>query len=129
MVKKAITIISICILTIIFGIIEIIYVKNTLSSIDNIVVNLYISYQDNEDDISVFYEDTLNIKDFWGKKIKALNFIFNHRDLSTITDSITRLQIYTKTNDYKNAICELLLLQSFTSSSYHIMGFNLHNIL
>jgi predicted PurR-regulated permease PerM len=129
MVKKAITIISICILTIIFGIIEIIYVKNTLSSIDNIVDNLYISYQDNEDDISVFYEDTLNIKDFWGKKIKTLNFIFNHRDLSTITDSITRLQIYTKTNDYKNAICELLLLQSFTSSSYHIMGFNLHNIL
>jgi uncharacterized protein YoxC len=72
MVKKAITIISICILTIIFGIIEIIYVKNTLSSIDNIVDNLYISYQDNEDDISVFYEDTLNIKDFWGKKIKTL---------------------------------------------------------
>ena len=129
MVKKAITILSICIVTITFGIIEIIFVKNTLSSIDNIVDNLYISYQDNEDDISIFYEDTLNIKDFWGEKIKALNFIFNHRDLSTITDSITRLQIYTKTNDYKNAICELLLLQSFTSNSYHIMGFNLHNIL
>ena len=127
--KKAIIILVISLGTIIFGIVEITYVKNTLSTIDNIVDDLYIEYQDNENNISIFYKDTLNIEDFWCKKIKILNFIFNHRDLSTITDSITRLQIYTKTNDYKNAICELLLLQSYTSNSYHIMGFNIHNVL
>ena len=36
---------------------------------------------------------------------------------------------YTKNNDYDNAICELELLKEYSSDSYHILGFNLHNVL
>ena len=60
----------------------------------------------NEENISIYYDEVTLVKDFWEKKEKWLCFLFNHRDLSTITDSINRLQAYTKNNDYDNSVCE-----------------------
>lgn len=129
MVKKGITVLIILFITITFGILEVISVRNTLTEIEQVVVTLYDKYEDNEENISIYYDEVTLVKDFWEKKEKWLCFIFNHRDLSTITDSINRLQAYTKNNDYDNSVSELSLLREYSSKSYHIMGFNIHNIL
>ncbi len=129
MVKKGITVLIILVITITFGTLEVISVRQTLTEMEKVVVTLYDKYEDNEENISIYYDEVTLLKDFWEKKERWLCFIFNHRDLSTITDSINRLQAYTKNNDYDNSVSELSLLREYSSKSYHIMGFNIHNIL
>ena len=85
-------------------------------------------YEENEEDITIFSNKVGNIKEYWLKSEDWLGFIFNNRDLSTITDSINRLQAYTKNNDYDNAIAELAMLQQYSTENSHIMGFNFKNI-
>ena len=127
--KRTITIIIIFIFTITIGIIELVNVRQVLTSMEDIVGDLTIKYETNSDEITQFYDKICDVKTFWANKEKWLCFIFNHRDLSIITDSINRLQAYTKNNDYDNAIAELSLLTEYSTKSYHIMGFNIHNIL
>lgn len=129
MVKKGITVLIILVITITFGILEVVSVRQTLTEMEKVVVTLYDKYEDNEENISIYYDEVTLVKDFWEKKERWLCFIFNHRDLSTITDSINRLQAYTKNNDYDNSVSELSLLREYSTKSYHIMGFNIHNIL
>jgi hypothetical protein len=92
------------------------------------IMGLYKEYEENEDDITIFSSKVGNIKEYWLKNEDWLGFIFNNRDLSTITDSINRLQAYTKNNDYDNAIAELAMLQQYSTENSHIMGFNFKNI-
>lgn len=127
--KKAITIICILVITITFGIVELVSVSNVLTSMEDSIVDLNREYEVNEDNIVVFYDKVSNIKEYWSEKEGWLCFLFNHRDLSVITDSINRLQSYTKNNDYDNAIAELAMLKYYSSKNCHIMGFNIHNIL
>ena len=127
--KKAITIICILVITITFGIVELVSVSNVLTSMEDSIVDLNREYEVNEDNIVVFYDKVSNIKEYWSEKEGWLCFLFNHRDLSVITDSINRLQSYTKNNDYDNAIAELSMLKYYSSKNCHIMGFNIHNIL
>ena len=95
---------------------------------ENHITNLYSKYVDQENDITIFVDDIDNLKDYWEKQENWLCFLFNHRDLSTITDSLNRLNAYTQNNDYDNAICELSLLKEYSSESHHVMGFNIKNI-
>ena len=127
--KKAITVIFILILVISFGIFELINVRKTLTTMEDIINDLYHEYELNEDDITIFYDDIGNLKEFWEEKESWLCFLFNHRDLSVITDSLNRLRAYTKNNDYDNSVGELSMLREYSTKSYHIMGFNIHNIL
>lgn len=129
MVRKAITVIAISILTITLGIWEVTKVRSTLTSMEDIITDLNIRYEQSSDDITIFYDELGDLKEYWEQQENWLCYIFNHRDLSTITDSINRLLPYTKNNDYDNAICELSLLKEYSTKSYHIMGFNIHNIL
>ncbi len=127
--RKAITVIAISIITITFGIWEVCRVRNTLTSMEDIITDLNTRYERNSEDITIFYDELGDLKEYWERQENWLCYIFNHRDLSTITDSINRLIPYTKNNDYDNAICELSLLKEYSTKSYHIMGFNIHNIL
>ncbi len=127
--RKAITVIVISIITITFGIWEVCRVRNTLTSMEDIITDLNTRYERNSEDITIFYDELGDLKEYWERQENWLCYIFNHRDLSTITDSINRLIPYTKNNDYDNAICELSLLKEYSTKSYHIMGFNIHNIL
>lgn len=127
--RKAITVIAITIITITFGIWEVCRVRNTLTSMEDIITDLNTRYEQNSEDITIFYDELGDLKEYWERQENWLCYIFNHRDLSTITDSINRLIPYTKNNDYDNAICELSLLKEYSTKSYHIMGFNIHNIL
>ena len=127
--KKAITVIILFAALIVFGIIEVTKVRYTLTSIEDIICDLSLQFEQNEDDITIFYDEVGDIKEFWEEKEGWLCFLFNHRDLSVITDSINRLRAYTKNNDFDNAIAEFAVLKEYSSKSYHIMGFNIHNIL
>ena len=126
--KKGITIIIIITITIIFGILELQQVDKVLSTMEISVMGLRKEYEENEDNITLFSNKVGNIKEYWLKCEDWLGFIFNNRDLSTITDSINRLQAYTKNNDYDNAIAELAMLEQYSTENSHIMGFNFKNI-
>ena len=128
MVKKGISVLVIFIITITFGIFEIVNVHRTLITLEDLVNDLCIKYELNQDTIDQFYNETGDVREYWDYSQKWLCFLFNHRDLSTITDSLNKLRAYTKNNDYDNAICELELLKEYSSNSYHILGFNIHNI-
>ena len=127
--KKGILVLSIVIITIAFAIIELICVQKTLNNMETNVINLYSKYEEIEDNITIFSDDVDNLKDYWQNQEEWLSYLFNHRDLSTISDSINRLAAYTENNDYDNAICELALLKEYSSENHHIMGFNIKNIL
>lgn len=126
--KKGIVVAIIISLTITFGIIELYKVDKVLSTMEIAIMGLYKEYEENETDITKFSNKVGNIKEYWLESEDWLGFIFNNRDLSTITDSINRLQAYTKNNDYDNAIAELAMLQQYSTENSHIMGFNFKNI-
>ena len=86
-------------------------------------------YELNEDNIIQYYDKVGDIKEYWEENEDWLCFLFNHRDLSTISDSINRLQAYTGNNDFDNSIAELAMLREYSTQNCHIMGFNIHNIL
>lgn len=127
--KRAIIIILIFIATITFAIVEMNYVQSILTTMENSITDLKQQYEINEENITQYYDKVSDIKEYWTKKESTLCFLFNHRDLSTITDSINRLQVYTQNNDYDNAIAELAILKEYSTENCHIMGFNIHNIL
>ena len=127
--RKGFTILVLFIITLTLGIIEIINVNKLLNSMNNIFTDLNYQYEINQDNIVEFYDDVGDIKEVWERNENWLCFLFNNRDLSSIKDSINRLQAYTKNNDYDNAICELALLKEYNTKNYHIMGFNIRNIL
>jgi len=127
-VKKGILVLIIITSTIVFGSIELYKVNEVLTTMETAIIGLNKEYEENEDDITVFSNKIGNIKEYWIEKEDWLGFIFNNRDLNTITDSINRLQAYTKNNDYDNAIAELAILKQYSTENSHIMGFNLKNI-
>jgi len=129
MVKKAIIIIFIFIFLITLGFVEQNNVKKVLTSMEDSIIGLNQQYELNQDNIVVFYNKVSNIKEYWLEKENWLCFLFNHRDLSVITDSINRLQAYTQNNDYDNAIAELAMLREYSTKNCHIMGFNIKNVL
>ena len=95
---------------------------------ENTIIDLSRQYELSEKEITEYYDTIGDIKEFWMKKEEWLCYLFNHRDLSVITDSFNRLQAYTKNNDYDNAIAELALLKYYSSKNNHIMGFDINNI-
>ena len=126
--KKGIVVLVIIVITITFGIIELYQVDKVLNTMEIGIMGLYREYEENQNDITLFSNKVGNMKEYWLKSEDWLGFIFNNRDLSTITDSINRLQAYTKNNDYDNAIAELAMLQQYSTENSHIMGFNFKNI-
>ena len=127
--KKGIIILIILLSVLAFGIIELREVGKVLTSMENSIRDLSLDYEKNENDITIFYDRVSDIKEFWLEKEDWLCYLFNHRDLSVITDSINKLQVYTKNNDYDNAIAELALLSEYSTENCHIMGYNLKNVL
>lgn len=126
--KKAILIIIIFVATISFGFFEISKVKTILTTMEDCVLDMNREFELNQEDITIFYDKVGDIKEYWQEKETFLCYIFNHRDLSTITDSLNRLMSYVKNNDYDNATAELSMLREYSTQNYHIMGFNMHNI-
>ena len=129
MVRKGLTILALFLAMIVLGILETINVTRVIDTMENIFVELNREYELNQDDITIFYDDICDAEEIWERNGNWLSHVFNHRDLSSITDSINRLQAYTKNNDYDNAICELSLLTQYYSKDNHVMGFSFQNLL
>lgn len=127
--KKAIIILIITIALLSLATWEAIAVNNIIKVMDENVQSIAVKYQDNKEDITILYDELDDIDNYWTTRESMLCLIFNHKDLSSITDSINKLKAYTQNNDYDNAISEVELLKGYTEKNTHIMGFNIHNIL
>lgn len=111
------------------GLYEIIAVQNIIKTLTASSNELKVEYEENEEDISVATNKIVELKDYWKSVECNLCLMFNHKDLSTITDSINKLESYTINKDFDNAIAEVNLLIGYAEKTDHIMGFNVHNIL
>ena len=108
---------------------EVVAVKGIISYIDNSIENLIPFYEENEEDITVVAEKLQELEDFWDDRECTMCIMFNHKDLSMVSDSLNRLNSYTKNNNYDDAIAEIHLLEEYIEKAEHIMGFNVHNVL
>ena len=127
--KKALPVIIIATLLLTLAIVEIIYVNNIVTDMDKEVGQLVTMYEENEDDITIILPALDKVKDKWKKNEAILCYVFNHRDMSMITDSLSKLSSYTRVNDYEDAYTEVRLLKEYTEKSPRIMSFNIHNVL
>lgn len=127
--KKALPVIIIALLLLTLAIVEITYVNNIVTDMDREVGQLVTLYEENEDDITIILPHLDKVKDKWKKNEAKLCYIFNHRDMSMITDSLSKLSSYTRVNDYEDAYTEVRLLKEYTEKSPRIMSFNIHNVL
>ncbi len=93
------------------------------------VKSLYQEFEEHEENISELTEWVSDIKGEWDKREEGLCLMFNHKDLSCITDTLTNLLTTVKNNDYDSAIIEVNLLKEYSEKNRHIMGFNFQNIL
>lgn len=108
---------------------EVVSVAKINKKLEADVSVLYEQFEENKDNI-VDLSDTIQLlKKEWDRNESALCLMFNHKELSCITDTLTRLLTSVKNNDYDNAILEVSLLKEFAEKNKHIMGFNFQNIL
>jgi hypothetical protein len=129
MVKKSFCILIITILLIALATFEVVAVKKLNT---NLLKDVYYLQQitiENKENINNISKEIIEIKNNWDSAEPLLCLMFNHKDLSAITDTLTRLCSYVENNDYDNAIAEVNLLKKYSEKNKHIMGFNLQNLL
>lgn len=127
--KRTITIVVLFVLLIVLATYELVMVDKIITKLDNLTLTIQTEIKNNKDDITVATNSITETKSFWDKHEDNLCLMFNHKDLSTITDTLSRLLSYAKNNDYDNAIVEANLLKEYSEKNRHIMGFNMQNFL
>jgi len=128
-VKRLLAVIIITISLFTLATYECISVANINNKLEADVSILYENFEDDPEHVSSFTETVKTLKNNWDSKENALCLMFNHKDLSCITDTFTRLLASVKNNDYDNAIIEVNLLKEYSEKNRHVMGFNLQNVL
>ena len=129
MVKRIIIIVILFVSLIGLGTYEVISVDNIITSLDTMVETLQVDITDNKNNVSEISTSVKQVQTYWNNHEENLCLMFNHKDLSAITDTLTRLCSYVENNDYDNAIAEVNLLKKYSEKNRHIMGFNLQNLL
>ena len=127
--KRGIFMITLTMLLLSLAIWEAVAVNGVISNLSDSIDLIINDFENHKNDITVLSKDVSEIKSFWDDRECTLCLMFNHKDLSDVTDSLNKLKTYTDLNDYDDALTELYLLQNFSSKATHIMGFNIHNIL
>ncbi len=127
--KRGIFMITLTVLLLSLAIWEAVAVNGVISNLSDSIDLIIDDFENHKNDITVLSKDVSEIKSFWDDRECTLCLMFNHKDLSDVTDSLNKLKTYTDLNDYDDALTELYLLQNFSSKATHIMGFNIHNIL
>lgn len=127
--KRGIFMITLTVLLLSLAIWEAVAVNGVISNLSDSIDLIINDFENHKNDITVLSKDVSEIKSFWDDRECTLCLMFNHKDLSDVTDSLNKLKTYTDLNDYDDALTELYLLQNFSSKATHIMGFNIHNIL
>lgn len=129
MVKRTIIMIIVTLLLLGLAISELILVKNFITDIERDVDTLIVEFEENKDDITILTTHIENIQTKWDSKEQILCLMFNHKDMSMLTDCITRVCEYCKQNNYDDGVVELKILQEYAKKNHNIMGFNFNNIL
>lgn len=127
--KKIIIIIFLFVSLVALGTYELVAVNKIIFKLENITNNLKTNIENNKNNVQTTYPEVINVQNYWISVEDNLSLMFNHKDLSTITDTLSRLSSYVKNNDYDNAIAEVNLLSSYAEKNHDIMGFNLQNLL
>ena len=126
--KRGIFMVTLTVLLLTLAIWEAVAVSGVIDNLSNSIDSIIDDYKNNKNDITVLLDNVSDIKSYWDDRECTLCLIFNHKDLSAVTDSLSKLKTYTYLNDYDDALTELYLLQNFAYKADHIMGFNIHNI-
>lgn len=129
MVKRIITISALFSLLIILAFYELVAVNNLITTLNEQATNLQTEIYENKEFVSSTINSVKKTKEYWNKNEIILTLMFNHKDLSTITDTLSRLYSYVENNDFDNAIAEVNLLKQYSEKNKWIMGFNFQNIL
>ena len=129
MVKRIITISALFSLLIILAFYELVAVNNLITTLNEQATNLQTEIYENKEFVSNSINSVKKTKEYWNKNEIVLTLMFNHKDLSTITDTLSRLYSYVENNDFDNAIAEVNLLKQYSEKNKWIMGFNFQNIL
>lgn len=108
---------------------EAILVANINDRLENDVNNLCDKFEDYIDNVSDLEEEVTSMRNLWEEKEPQLCLMFNHKDLSNVSDCFVRLLASVKNNDYDNATIEVNLLKEYIQKNRYTMGFNLQNIL
>lgn len=127
--RRVIYILVIVVVLLALSIFEYVAVANVLNTLKQSVGDIKVEYYKNANDITILQDDIIEIKDYWMDKESTICLMFNHKDLDNISDTLTKLAIYTENNDYYKAIIEINLLDEYMKNSDHIMSFTIHNIL
>ena len=129
MVKRIITIATLFATLLFLALYELFAVNSLIDNLNQQSTNLQIEIYNNKETVSNTLSLVNETKNYWHKKETVLTLMFNHKDLSTITDTLSRLYSYVENNDYDNAIAEVNLLKQYADKNKWIMGFNFQNIL
>ena len=129
MVKRIIIIVVLFVSLIGLATYEVVSVDNIITSLETMVETLQVDISENKNNVNKVTESVKKVQTYWNDHEENLCLMFNHKDLSAITDTLTRLFSYVENNDYDNAIAEVNLLKKYSEKNRHIMGFNLQNLL
>ena len=66
--RKAFTVLAIFLITISLGIFELVRVRTTLTSMEDIITDLNQRYEINESDITIFYDELGDLKEYRKKQ-------------------------------------------------------------
>ena len=127
--KRIIAIVFLFLALITLATYEVVMVDKVIVKLENQVTSLSEMVKSNKEDSSIVETELSYVKKDWDSKEDNLCLMFNHKDLSAITDSLTRLKSYIYNNDYDNAVAEVDLLNEYARKNRHIMGFNMQNLL
>ena len=127
--KRAIAVIIITVSLLTLAITEVILVEKVISTLEADVSQLYDDILENKPDVDVLEPQVKDIKDRWNKDESRLCIMFNHKDLSIITDTLTRLYSCIQQNNFDDAFIEVSLLKESTVKNRDVMSFSIQNLL
>lgn len=71
---------------------------------------------------------TKSLKEYWAKREHLLCFFINYKDMSEMSNEITRMLSYAQENIKEEYIASLSLVLYYCETFDHITGFNFQNI-
>lgn len=127
--KRIIGIICICLFLFGICVAEEILVSSSLNLVTKESEYLYtLANQSDSVNTQEIITKTKNLKDYWAKREHLLCFFINYKDMSEMSNEITRMLSYAQENIKEEYIASLSLVLYYCETFDHITGFNFQNI-
>lgn len=130
MVKRAVSVIFIVLLLVGFGVWELMSVNSFISSVSEQTSDIYTSFGQlsPESSLDPLIKPANALQKYWEKKENLLCMIHNHKDLSLVSNTLSRLCTSLSLGDYNETKQELQLLKIEVEKLPHIMTFSVQNV-